>query len=341
MFPMIENFKSTAVALLTGAFLLQTGLAQTTNKAKFSEADLFPDKVLARGKGFEVKTSEFEDAFIAYKGSLAARGVTLPEEKRDKVESDLLQQLILEKILNNMATDEDRTKGKEEAEKTLARLRQEIPEETYRQRLRTAGVTEQGFRDRFISEGVRRAVLEREVKAKVNITDEEVKKYYEENASKFDIPEQVRASHILIATRSKSGPLPEAEKQKKLEAIKKLRERIVGGEDFAKLAKEFSEDPGSKDRGGEYTFARGEMAASFERVAFGLKPDEISDVVETQFGFHVIKLHEKTPARKQPLSEVSEKIKTMLTAKEFEKRLPDYFEKIKKDAGVEILADKK
>ena len=116
--------------------------------------------------------------------------------------------------------------------------------------------------------------------------------------------------------------------------------RAKDGEDFAKLAKEFSEDPGSKDKGGEYKFPRGQMVAEFEAAAFSMKTNQISDIVTTQFGYHIIKLSEKIPAQKVELAKVSQDIKDYLKGQAVQKELPKYMEKLKKEADVQILDEK-
>ena len=143
------------------------------------------------------------------------------------------------------------------------------------------------------------------------VADADIEQYYRDHPADFD---EIRVRHILISTQ----PAPESEdegeakdakdkkpanKPKTLtkdEALKKtqaLLERARKGEDFAKLATENSDDPGSKDKGGEYDFfAHGKMVPEFEKAAFALKPGEISEPVETQFGFHIIKLEERRTA---------------------------------------------
>lgn len=140
------------------------------------------------------------------------------------------------------------------------------------------------------------------------VSDAEVDQYFKDHTSDFD---EVRVRHILISTQPKEQAEDEeevkdkkpAEKPNTLskeEARKKaqaLLERVRKGEDFAKLAKENSDDPGSKDKGGEYDFfGHGKMVPEFEKAAFALKPGEISDLVETQYGFHIIKLEERRTA---------------------------------------------
>ena len=119
-----------------------------------------------------------------------------------------------------------------------------------------------------------------------------------------------------------------------------ILKRVRAGEDFAKLAKEYSEDPGSKDKGGEYTFARSQMVAEFEAAAFSLGTNQVSDIITTRFGYHIIKLSEKIPARKVEYAKAASDVKEWLTQQAVQKQVPDYMAKLQKDAGVEILDEK-
>ena len=119
-----------------------------------------------------------------------------------------------------------------------------------------------------------------------------------------------------------------------------LLKRARDGEDFAKLAKEYSEDPGSKDKGGEYKFARGQMVPEFEAAAFSLKTNQVSDIVNSSYGYHIIKLSEKIPAQKVEFAEAAADLKEGLAQQAMQKELPDYIQKLRKEAGVEILDEK-
>src|SRR6185369_15353442 len=121
--------------------------------------------------------------------------------------------------------------------------------------------------------------------------------------------------------------LTEDKKTAKRKLAEDLWKRARAGEDFAKLAKEYSEDPGSKELGGEYTFPRGKMVPEFEAAAFSLKTNQVSDIVTTQFGYHIIKLSEKLPAKKVEMAKVSQDIKDYLKGQAVSKQLPDYMEK--------------
>lgn len=157
-----------------------------------------------------------------------------------------------------------------------------------------------------------------------DVTEADAKQFYDTNPQYFQQSEQVRASHILIKTEG-MDEAAKAEAKKKIEDILK---RARGGEDFAALAKTYTEDPGSKDTGGEYTFPKGKMVPAFETAAFALEPGQISDVVETQFGYHIIKLSEKIPAKTWSFDE----IKTRLIADLKRQKIGQFWQQFAGDA---------
>lgn len=189
------------------------------------------------------------------------------------------------------------------------------------------------------------------------VSDADVEQYYTDHPTDFD---EVRVRHILISTQPKEEPEEEAgakdakdpkdakdkkpaEKPKTLtkeEARKKAQElldRIRKGEDFAKLAKENSDDPGSKDKGGEYDFFRqGKMVPEFDKAAFALKPGEVSDLVETQFGFHIIKLEERRTA---PSPSTDQKVRQGIVDKLKQEKLEQQIAQIAKDSPVVVPED--
>lgn len=145
---------------------------------------------------------------------------------------------------------------------------------------------------------------------RAEVTEEDIRKYYETHESDYRQPERVHARHILFRLQ------PNATSEQK-EAVRKraseVLERARKGEDFAELAKTHSEDPGSGPQGGDLGFfPRGQMVPAFDAVAFALPPGSISDLVETNFGFHIIKVESKEEARTQPLDEVRETIREKL-----------------------------
>jgi len=179
------------------------------------------------------------------------------------------------------------------------------------------------------------AYLEKDVFTKLTtVTEDQKKQEYEANKDKLNVPDDVRASHILIKAGEKATP---EEKQKAKEKIDALRARAMSGEDFAKLAKENSED-GSAQNGGDLGyFRKGEMVKPFEDAAFGLEKGQISPVVETQFGYHVIKTTDKRPAHTLTYDEVSKDIEQFLTNKQKREEINKTVESLKKNAKIETM----
>jgi peptidyl-prolyl cis-trans isomerase D len=148
------------------------------------------------------------------------------------------------------------------------------------------------------------------VKYRVEMTadDNELQEFYNEHAEEYRLPEQVTAQHILFKTEGKTPEQIEAIRKKATDVLM----RAKNGEDFAKLAREFSEDS-SASRGGDLgTFQRGAMVAPFEQAAFGLGPGAISDLVTTQFGFHIIKVNARQDSRVRPFTEIKEAVRPRL-----------------------------
>jgi peptidyl-prolyl cis-trans isomerase D len=150
---------------------------------------------------------------------------------------------------------------------------------------------------------VRMLLLDRDQqRAKVTVAPADVQRYYTQNMQQYQTPEQIRASHILFQTAGKDEA-----------AVRKQAEDVLAqaraGADFAQLATKYSEDEGSKAKGGDLDyFGRGRMVAEFETAAFAMQPGQISDLVKSQFGFHIIRLVDKRPATTTALDAVRAQI---------------------------------
>jgi peptidyl-prolyl cis-trans isomerase D len=209
-----------------------------------------------------------------------------------------------------------------------AELRNEYRTRNEKVKLQTVALTADKFRDKVsVSDadvasyfethkaeyrvGERRKIRfllidEAQVRQKIAVTPNEVQSYYNDNIQQFQSPEQVRASHILLKTEGKD----EAAVRKQAEDILK---QVKAGADFAELAKKYSEDEGSKATGGDLDyFGRGRMVPEFENAAFGMQPGQISDLVKTQYGFHIIKVVDRKPGATRSLDEVRPQITEQL-----------------------------
>ena len=143
------------------------------------------------------------------------------------------------------------------------------------------------------------------------VSDQQVQAYYQGHQKDYQVPEEVKVRHILIKVDAGADPKVDAAAKQKAEDLLK---QIKGGADFAALAKANSDDPGSKEQGGELgMIQRGVTVPAFEKAAFGLEPGQISDLVKTQFGYHIIKVEEKQTAHLKSLDEVKAQILATLT----------------------------
>ena len=313
----------------------------TPAKAPAKTDGLFDDPIIAKGKGVEVKRSQVEDAVAGLKSNFAARGQALSSEEVRRAQPQILQRLIQVQLLLAKATDADKTEARDNTTKRIDAIKARYGnDENLDRQLKAAGTTQEELRSKMIEESTAQAVLQRELN--VVATDDEVKKFYDENPAKFEQPEMVRASHILLSTRDPetNKDLSDDQKAAKRKLAEELLKRARAGEDFAKLAKQYSEDPGSKDKGGEYQFPRGQMVPEFEAAAFSLKTNEVSEIITTQFGYHIIKLSEKIPAKKVELTKVAPELKDYLKQQQMQKKDPEikqYMAKLEKDADIKIL----
>jgi peptidyl-prolyl cis-trans isomerase C len=310
-------------------------------KPATSATDLFPDEVLCRGTGVEVKRSQVDRAFLQYRANAAARGQSVPEAKRAELEALLLDRIVVTALLTNRATVDDQAKAKAASERLSGDVRRQAgSDEAFKRQLTAMGFTVEDLESQILERATCEEVVDRELKSKVVVTDEQVKRFFAENAEQMTRPETVRASHILISTRNQvsNEEFDDAKKKEKRQLAEKVLERARKGEDFAALVKQYSDDPGSRDKGGEYTFTRGQMVPEFEKAAFALQTNQISDVVTTKFGYHVIKVYEHAPAEKLELAKVEKDIRDVLARDQVqEKLLPEFLLKLKDEAKLKYL----
>jgi parvulin-like peptidyl-prolyl isomerase len=319
--------------------------AQTNSAAKSTPSldALFGDSIVAKGKNVEIKRNDLDSAVVKTKAMYAARNIPAPSD----LEPQALKNLVIQQLILAQAAPADKAKGKENFEARIAKVKTDnhMTDEDFDKRISMqlfGGETREQWNKQNIDQMTIPVVLERELK--VNVTDADVKAFYESptNVASFEQPEMVRASHILLMTSEPETQkaLTAEQKAAKHKQMEDILKQAKSGADFAELAKKYSEDPGSKDKGGEYTFPRGQMMKEFEDTAFSLKTNEISDIVETKYGYHIIKLSEKIPAKKVDFEKVKEGIKDHLVQLAMQKQLPDYTRKLVKDANIEILDDK-
>jgi parvulin-like peptidyl-prolyl isomerase len=178
-------------------------------------------------------------------------------------------------------------------------------------------------------------VLDSEVNSKIAVADADVEGFYNQNTERFKQGETVHASHILIAVPKDADA---AAKQQARGRAQQVLKALRGGADFATIARAQSMDPGSAPNGGDLGFfPKGQMDPAFESAAFGLKPGTMSGLVESSFGFHIIKVLERRGPRTAPLAEVGPQVKQFLTNQQREAKIQAFVNDAKAKSKIEVL----
>jgi peptidyl-prolyl cis-trans isomerase C len=331
---------------VTADATMPTAIVTNTNPAP-TMTSLFGDPVIAKGNGVEVKQSALDEVVLGIKSAAAAHNQTIPPQQMLSIESQMLNRLIQIQLLLQKATDADRATGKIKAGQQLTNLLARAgSQEAFDRQLKAVGMTPDELNTKIIQEATATATLTRILG--VTVTDAEAADFYAAHPADFEQPETVHVRHILLLTIDPvtRAPLSADQIAAKRKQIDDILKRVKAGEDFATLATQYSEDPGSKDKGGELPpFGHGEMVPQFEAAAFSMKTNTVSDIVTTDYGFHIIKLLDITPAKKLALTDkipmsdmtIADYIKDKLVQQKTEKLAPAYLDGLKKAAGVEIL----
>jgi peptidyl-prolyl cis-trans isomerase C len=224
---------------------------------------------------------------------------------------------------------------RKELDAAMGEMRRRFPNDAaYRRALAEQKMTAEQLRERTRSTLLINRLLEQEVGAAIQVSPAEIAKFYEENPSRFQQPEAVRLSHILIGV-PQGAPAEQrnAARARAAELAKRARE----GANFAALAKAHSNDA-SRERGGDLGFVvRGQAQPPFEQAAFALAPGDVSDPVETIYGFHVIKGGEKRPAQKVPFGQAAAQVEEYLLEQRRQDKAREFVQQLKARGKVEIL----
>ncbi len=198
--------------------------------------------------------------------------------------------------------------------------------------LASGGMTLEQFTDALRELDTVRSLVNEKIKPGISVSEAEAQKFYDEHPEEFQRPEQVHARHILF----KAAPdADEATKKAAAEKAAKARLRALKGEDFAKLAQELSEGPSAKNGGDLGFFGRKQMVKPFADAAFALEPGQISQIVETRFGYHVIKVEEKRPASKQTFAEVKDRLENVLAQRKLGEAVQNKLKALREAAKIE------
>jgi peptidyl-prolyl cis-trans isomerase C len=290
-----------------------------------------PD-VLARVNGEEVTKVDF-DRLITNMEASARQPV--PAERRDEIFRKALDELVTYKVLSQETRARKIAVTDEEVESTIKQMRSQLPnEQEFKKALAARGVTLEKLKsDTRLDIGINK-MMEAEAATQPAPGDVQVREFYDKNPDKFKQDEACRASHILFKVDESADA---ATKKKAKDQAETVLKQARAGADFAELARKYSAD-GSAQQGGDLNFfTKGQMVPAFDQAAFALKPGQISDIVTTQFGYHIIKVTERRPPSTVPFEQVSARIKEYLTEQQKQQKVEAFIESLKQKAKIEVL----
>lgn len=253
------------------------------------------DPVLISINGRTVTVAQFKAEFAK---TLSSEQSLTPEEKAE-LERSFLVQIIDQELALGEAARQKITVTAAEVDAALAEYRQDYPDGTFDEMLKERAITLEQWRKELEQSLLIEKLARQVVYPDVAVSDEEVAAYYEDNKGDFDRPEQVRARQIVVASQEEG---------------ERILALLRGGEAFETVARQHSLSPDS-DHGGDLGFfSRGEMPAEFDQVVFTLSIGQISDLVQTEYGFHIFLVEERREAVRLTLSEVKDEIRDELRA---------------------------
>lgn len=229
-----------------------------------------------------------------------------------------LNQLVQSVLIDQYAKDNKIDVSEAEVQKKEDEIKARYPAGQFETLLKQQGLTEDDVK-KILRQQIE---LEKSVGKNVSVSDADVKAYFDKNHALLDKPEQVRARHILVAD---------------LKTANDVEGKLKGGAKFEDLAKQYSTDPASKEKGGELGFFnKGQMVPAFESVAFSQPAGKISAPVKSPFGYHVIQTEEHKPATKATLASSRDQIKTQLTQQQQAQQIPQFLQQLRSKAKIDV-----
>ncbi|UCF57276.1 MAG: peptidylprolyl isomerase [Deltaproteobacteria bacterium] len=292
-----------------------------------------PGGKVAVVNGSVITRENFDREMILVQQRVAREGRSLGDSQLLVIKNQVLENLINRELLYQ----ESQKKGIKVKEETvkgeLERLKNRFAsEEEFNNTLSKMNVTEELVKSQIERGLAIQEFIDKQFGQKITVPEKEVKAFYDGHPDSFKQPEQVRASHILIKVD------PQGDESQKTAARKKIQEiqgKLQKGEDFATQAREFSQGPSSANGGDLGYFRRGQMVKPFEDAAFALAPGEVSNIIETQFGYHIIKLTGKQPETTIAYDAIKDRLQKYLEEQKVQEQVNTYIEEVKGKAKVE------
>ena len=289
-------------------------------------------EVVARVNGEAINRGDLEEAVTEIE---ARAGQPMPADQRDRVLRAVLDQLIGYRLLAQESVSRKTAVTDADIEARMGQIRSQFPsEEVFKEQLQQRKMTLEKLRADTRANMQITAMLQAELDAKTAVSADQVNDFYVKNPAAFQQGERVKASHILVRVQANADS---AEREKARAKAAGILADLKAGKDFGELAKQHSDDPGSGAQGGDLGyFQRGQMVPPFEQAAFALPVGQTSDLVTSDFGFHIIRVTDRQAGRTQPLDEVKADIEEYLLGQNREQQTRVFVETLKTKGKVEI-----
>jgi parvulin-like peptidyl-prolyl isomerase len=268
--------------------------------------------------------------------NIRENGVPPGPAQREDLKKSVMEELVNEALLEDRARELDLITTDQEIEDQIKRLKEQNnvkTDEEFAKSLAASGLTVERLRDQLRRSQTLQRVVGREVQAKVDLSDDALRLIYEREKETWRIPEKAHLAEILISKAD--DPAAAARKAKEASDL------LKGGAKFEAVVKDFS-DGGTKSKGGDLGIvAKGELAADIDKAVFSLPVGAVSEPIQTKFGWHLVKVIEKVPVSYRPFSDVRAELLKREQDTQFQKRLAEYLEKLKREAVIRVNADAK
>jgi len=293
--------------------------------------------IAARVNGVELSNERFDAFYREYRRpygiNVAGRGDHL--HRLTKLRQEAMDLMIEQELIRQAAERKGIKVEDGEVDEAFAVLSEPFDKPgDFIRRLETEGYTEASYREHLRRMLAAKKYLDTIRAEASNVSDEELEAYYRDNEVRLTLPEQVRVRHILLSWKPLGKPDDKAALYEQMQAI---LEKARAGEDFAELAREYSDDSTRMNGGDVGFFYRGQMLPAFEAAAFALPPGEISDIVETNYGLHILRLEERKEAQLLPLDEVRDQLREHISEEKVAVAEEQEIARLKQEGKVEIL----
>ena len=314
---------------------LTTIIIITFSLAAFSasgqETETIKDPV-ALVNGVKISSKEYEREVNFQLQQASQQGHQIPDTMLPKIKAEILDSLIDREILYQESQKKNIAVNAEEINSQIQIIKDRFSsQEEFEKIIAAMDVSEAELRSQIEHNLAIRQLIDTQVIDKIQVSEADTKAYYDENQNLFKRPEQVKASHILIKLESDATDLQKA--QARIE-IAKIHQKLKDGQDFAALAKQYSQDSSSENGGDLGYFGRGQMVKPFEEAAFALEPGQVSEIVETRFGYHLIKVVDKRPEGIMAYTEVKDRLNQHIKSQRIDQEARNYIDNLKKDAQI-------